>query len=95
MADDWRIRIEVEEEEHARGLLDRLGAELSGEARELARELEQHRLASFDAPVAMRAGRRDRGDDFAGPGDRDLSIVERGRSGLRGGLDEERAGEQD
>jgi len=45
MADDWRIRIEVEEEEHARGLLDRLGAELSGEARELARELEQHRLA--------------------------------------------------
>lgn len=45
MADDWRIRIEVEGEEHARGLLDRLGAELSGEARELARELEQRRLA--------------------------------------------------
>jgi hypothetical protein len=45
MADDWRIRIEVEEEEHARGLLERLGAELGGEARELARELEEHRLA--------------------------------------------------
>jgi hypothetical protein len=45
MADDWRIRIEVEEEEHARGLLDRLGAELSGEARELARDLEARRLA--------------------------------------------------
>jgi hypothetical protein len=45
MADDWRIRIEVEEEEHARGLLERLGAELSGEARELARDLEQRRLA--------------------------------------------------
>lgn len=42
--DDWRIRIEVEEE-HARGLLERLGAELSGEARELARELEEQRFA--------------------------------------------------
>ena len=45
MMDDWRIRIEVEEEEHARGLLERLGAELSDEARELARELAAHRLA--------------------------------------------------
>ena len=45
MSDDWRIRVEVEEEEHARGLLERLGAELSGEARELARELEERRLA--------------------------------------------------
>jgi hypothetical protein len=45
MADDWRIRIEVEEEEHARGLLARLGAELGSEARELARELEERRLA--------------------------------------------------
>jgi hypothetical protein len=45
MSDDWRIRIEVEEEAHARGLLDRLGVELGGEARELARELEEHRLA--------------------------------------------------
>lgn len=45
MADDWRIRVEVEEEEHAQGLLERLGAELGGEARELARELERRRLA--------------------------------------------------
>lgn len=45
MADDWRIRIEVDEEEHARGLLARLGAELGSEARELARELEERRLA--------------------------------------------------
>jgi hypothetical protein len=45
MADDWRIRIEVEEEESARSLLARLGAELGSEARELARELEERRLA--------------------------------------------------
>ena len=44
MADDWRIHIEVEGE-HAGGLLDRLGAELDEEARELARELAQKRLA--------------------------------------------------
>jgi len=44
MADDWRIRIELGGE-HAGGLLDRLGLELPGEARELARELEQRRLA--------------------------------------------------
>src|SRR5262245_27638802 len=44
MADDWRIRIELADE-HAGGLLDRLGIELGGEARELARELQQRRLA--------------------------------------------------
>ncbi|HYQ10533.1 MAG TPA: SPOR domain-containing protein [Gaiellaceae bacterium] len=43
--DDWRIRIDVEEEEHARGLLDRLTGDLGSEARELARDLESHRLA--------------------------------------------------
>ena len=43
--DDWRIRIEVEEAEHASGLLERLGLELGGEARELAQELEDRRLA--------------------------------------------------
>jgi hypothetical protein len=43
--DDWRIRIEVEEEEHATGLLDRLtGGDLSPEARELAKALEARRL---------------------------------------------------
>ena len=44
-ADDWRIRIEVSEEEHAQGLLERLGAELASEARDLARDLEARRLA--------------------------------------------------
>jgi hypothetical protein len=43
--DDWRIRIEVEEEEHATGLLDRLSGDLDSEARELAQGLESHRLA--------------------------------------------------
>jgi hypothetical protein len=43
--DDWRIRIEVEEEEHATGLLDRLGGDLDQEASELANELESRRLA--------------------------------------------------
>jgi len=43
MADDWRIRIEVGEEEHARGLLDRLGAELGTEARGRARAPPQRR----------------------------------------------------
>jgi hypothetical protein len=43
--DDWRIRIEVEEEGHATGLIDRLAGELGSEARELARDLESRRLA--------------------------------------------------
>lgn len=41
--DDYRIRIEIDEEQ-AGGLLDRLGVELSDEAAELARELEQRLL---------------------------------------------------
>jgi hypothetical protein len=43
--DDWRITIELEEQEHATGLLDRLGGTLGAEAQELAKELEAHRLA--------------------------------------------------
>ena len=43
--DDWRIRIEVEEVEHAAGLLDRLAGDLGSEARELAEELRERRLA--------------------------------------------------
>jgi len=43
--DDWRIRIELEGEEHAGTLLERLGRGLSREARELAEELERARLA--------------------------------------------------
>ena len=42
--DDWRIRIELEEA-HAHGLLERLGLDLGSAARELARELEDERLA--------------------------------------------------
>jgi hypothetical protein len=46
MTDDWRIRIELAEEQHAESLLDRLGFDLgSDEAKRLARELEGHRLA--------------------------------------------------
>jgi hypothetical protein len=41
--DDWRIRIELEGE-HAPALLERLGLGLGSRARELARELEEHRL---------------------------------------------------
>ena len=44
MRDDWRIRIDVEEA-HAETLLERLGLDLSSEARELAKELEGRRLA--------------------------------------------------
>jgi hypothetical protein len=42
--DDWRIRIELGEE-HAGGFLDRLHVGLGSRAAELAKELEQHRLA--------------------------------------------------
>src|SRR5579864_4963745 len=45
MADDWRIRIEVEEEEHAAGFLERLTGDLGSEAQELAKNLESHKLA--------------------------------------------------
>jgi hypothetical protein len=41
--DDWRIRVDVENEVDT--LLERLGVDLSDEARELADELEEHRLA--------------------------------------------------
>lgn len=44
MSDDWRIRIDVEEE-HAEGLLERLGLDLGSEARELADDLKGRRLA--------------------------------------------------
>jgi hypothetical protein len=44
VADDYRIRIHIEEA-HAGGLLDRLGLDLSGEAADLARDLEARRLA--------------------------------------------------
>jgi hypothetical protein len=43
--DDWRIRIELPEEGAATRMLERLGLDLGSDARELARELEGHRLA--------------------------------------------------
>jgi hypothetical protein len=42
--DDWRIRIELPDEEGARGFLDRLGV-TKGDAEEFAEELRAHRLA--------------------------------------------------
>jgi hypothetical protein len=42
--DDWRVRIELPDEEGARGLLERLHLERS-DAQELADELRAHRLA--------------------------------------------------
>lgn len=43
--DDWRVRVELEEERHARDFIARLGLDLGSEARELAEELEARRLA--------------------------------------------------
>ena len=59
MTDDWRIKIEVAEE-HADGLLDRLGLELGSEARELAKELEGRRLvvSREDETIFVYAGSR-------------------------------------
>jgi hypothetical protein len=52
--DDWRVRIELEEEGHASDFLARLGLDLGSEARELARELEARRLAvSNDADTVF------------------------------------------
>ena len=42
--DDWRVRIELPDEEGAEGLLERLGLRDS-DAEELAKELREHRLA--------------------------------------------------
>ena len=43
-SDDWRIRVELPDEEGARGFLERLGIGRS-DAEELAEELRAHRLA--------------------------------------------------
>jgi hypothetical protein len=52
--DDWRVRIELEEERHATDFLARIGLDLGSEARELAKELEDHRLAvSNDADTVF------------------------------------------
>jgi hypothetical protein len=52
--DDWRVRVELEEERHATDFLARLGLDLGSEARELAKELEERRLAvSNDADTVF------------------------------------------
>jgi len=43
--DDWRIRITLDEREHAQGLLQRIGVGLTTPAEELAAELRDRRLA--------------------------------------------------
>ena len=60
MRDDWRIRIDIEEQ-HAEGLLERLGLDLSSEARELAKELEGRRLvvSRDDETIFVYAGSRE------------------------------------
>ena len=59
MRDDWRIRIDVAEE-HAEGMLERLGLDLGSEARELAEELKGRRLAVSrdDDTIFVYAGSR-------------------------------------
>jgi len=52
--DDWRIRIELDEEGAAEQLLARMDLDLGSEARELARELEARRLVvSRDADTVF------------------------------------------
>ena len=51
--DDWRIRIELDQEQ-ARGFLERLGIDISSRAKELAKELALDRLAvSHDADTVF------------------------------------------
>lgn len=63
MRDDWRIRIDLEEQQ-AEGLLERLGLDLSSEARELAKELEGRRLvvSRDDETIFVYAGSRQEAD---------------------------------
>jgi hypothetical protein len=66
--DDWRVRVELEDEGHATGLLGRLGLDLGTEARELAKELEEHRLAvsNDEDTVFVYAATRDAARTAAG-----------------------------
>ena len=63
MNDDWRIRIDVAEE-HAEGLLERLGLDLGSEARKLAEELEGRRLvvSRDDETLFVYAGSREQAE---------------------------------
>jgi len=57
--DDWRIRVDLEDE-HAESLLERLGLDLGSEARKLAEELEGRRLvvSRDDETLFVYAGSR-------------------------------------
>jgi len=57
--DDWRIRVDLQEE-HAESLLERLGLDLGSEARKLAEELEGRRLvvSRDDETLFVYAGSR-------------------------------------
>ena len=66
--DDWRIRIEVEEEERASGFLERLTGNLGSEARELASNLESHRLAVSRDGETVFVYAATRGAAWTGPG---------------------------
>jgi hypothetical protein len=61
--DDFRIRIDIQEE-HAEGLLERLGLDLSSEARKLAEELEGRRLvvSRDDETLFVYAGSKEEAD---------------------------------
>ena len=63
MNDDWRIRIDVAEE-HADGLLERLGLDLGSEARKLAEDLEGRRLvvSRDDETLFVYAGSREQAE---------------------------------
>jgi hypothetical protein len=91
--DDWRIRIEVEGEEHATGLLERLTGDLGSEARELAQELEAHRLAvSHDADtVFVYASSRSEAEQAHAVVEAELRAhgIEARTSGIEHWLDEE------
>jgi hypothetical protein len=91
--DDWRIRIEVEGEEHATGLLERLTGDLGSEARDLAQELEAHRLAvSHDADtVFVYASSRSEAEQAHAVVEAELRAhgIEARTSGIEHWLDEE------
>jgi hypothetical protein len=82
VSDDWRIRIDLEEE-HAEGLLERLGLDLGSEARELAKELEGRRLAVSrdDDTLFVYAGSRAEAERA-----RDIIEAELREGGLEGGV---------
>ena len=81
--DDWRVRIEMEEERHATDFLARLGLDLGSEARELAKDLEEpparrveRRGHRFRLRGHARRGAQGEGDRGGGAEERDLHAEE-------------------